>query len=649
MPPLASGNPCMDILFSYFSTMQVFLSKMYNPGLTEAQGVKSVCNLRCVVRLKNSLRIIFLLSLFSVRAVVAFVPHRSIENLPSANGLSYISFNLKTGTVDRFQPHVPDVWDVGRVTPNLIKKIDCKLNIQGKEIDLSRLPISHAGYLNGTGIIRIEYDTKRLNLVSYIWAPMILEQKAVMMVIHIPDARPFHLNPEDVQPYVETKNSDMVFVRNQEFEKHGFWVGGIVLFSQGYKSETVAKIKKSLKAARPNLLLDAEQRWWMHWHRLSSVPSEIIREKYEVLRQSAAFIKMAQCREPGPSKGQIVNSLSRNSSKIATPREMSYAIIALSRMGYFTTAKSALNFMLRAGGGQFEKFRYEQNEWGMGQPYLISLSYYAGMGYERARFIGGNPILHYDGQSLFLWALMEYFKHSTDIDYIARNWQMIKQLVIDPLVHSIDETGLIRKDSGWWDMAPPGEHFTFTSLCAFQGLNSAAMLAHTLGHNELAAIYTKKAADLRADILTKLTIGKSLTMARSLETKKYPAFLDASTVEALNWGIVDPFWRTARSISKGLDVFLRVGGEERGFALGYGADKKRMQESPFITLRAVVALRNLGEKKRAAKLLDWVIAQASLNSEMIPEFMSSTSADYRGAYPMTGLGAAAYIMAVLKK
>ncbi|NOY58151.1 MAG: hypothetical protein GXO75_04330, partial [Calditrichaeota bacterium] len=57
----------------------------------------------------------------------------------------------------------------------------------------------------------------------------------------------------------------------------------------------------------------------------------------------------------------------------------------------------------------------------------------------------------------------------------------------------------------------------------------------------------------------------------------------------------------------------------------------------------------LGEKDRANKLLDWVIAQASLNSEMIPEYLSSRSADYRGAYPMTGLGAGAYIMAVLRK
>ncbi len=601
------------------------------------------------MRLMNSLRVIFILFLFSIQPIFAIVPHRSIENLPSANGLSYISFNLKTGIVDRFQPHVPDIWDVGQISPNLVNKIDCRIRIQGKEINLSRLPISHAGYLNGTGIIRVEYDTKKLKLVLYVWAPMILEQKAVMMVVHIPDARPFHLDPEDVQPYIETKNADMLFVRNQEFEKQGFWVGGIVLFTKGYKSETIGKIKKSLQATQPNLLLDAEQRWWMHWHRLSSVPSEIICEKYEVLRQSAAFIKMAQCREPGPSNGQIVNSLSPTESKIATPREMAYAIIALSRMGYFTTAKTALDFLLRAGGGQFEKFRYRKTQWGMGQPYLISLSYYAGLGYERARFVGGNPILHYDGQGLFLWALMEYYKHSTDNDYIAHNWLMVKQLVIDPLVHSIDETGLVREDSGWWDMAPPGEHFTFTSLCAFQGLNSAAMLAHTLGHNELAAIYTKKAADLRANILTKLTIGKSLTMARSLETKKYPMFLDGSTVEALNWGVVDPFWKTARSISKGLDVFFRVGSEQRGFALGYSANNKRMDESPFITLRAVQALRKLGEKDRANNLLDWVIAQASLNSEMIPKYLSTASADYVGAYPMTGLGAAAYIMAVLEK
>ena len=574
-------------------------------------------------------------------------PRRSIENLPSANGLNLVNFNLKTGTVDRFLPHISDIWDVGYKTPNLIKKLDCKIIIRGKEIDLSRLPIAHAGYVNGTGIIRIEYATEKLKLVSYIWAPMIMEQKAVVMAIHVTNLGDLELLPEDIRPYAVAKSRRLEWVRNEAFEKEGFWVGQVLLMTSGWSKETVSELKKELAGAKPNLLLEAEERWWMHWHRLSSVPSHIIEKKYHVLKQSAAFIKMAQCREPGPSRGQIVNSLSTISGNVAKVRDMAYAIVALSRMGYIEEARQGLEFILNAGSGQFESLKTKGMQWGMGEPYLVSLSYYAGLGFEKADFIGGYPILHFDGQGLFLWAFAEYMKNSTDISFARRHWIMIKTLVITPLLRSIDDEGLMRRDSGWWNLLPPGEHFTYTSLCAFKGLNSAATIANTLGYDDLATLYMKKAAELRANILTKLTVGKALVMARSLESKKFPYFLDGTSVEAINWSVVDPFWKTAQSISKAMEAFLRIQNGDRGFARSYRDEKAKMPESPFVTLRAVNALRLLGEKKKANRILNWMIEESSRNAEMIPEFIDNATAAYVGRYPLVGLGAGAYILAVL--
>ena len=72
-----------------------------------------------------------------------------------------------------------------------------------------------------------------------------------------------------------------------------------------------------------------------------------------------------------------------------------------------------------------------------------------------------------------------------------------------------------------------------------------------------------------------------------------------------------------------------------------------MPESPFVTLRAFEALNKLKEKRRAEIALNWVIEQAVRNAEIIPQYFNVETADYEGAYPMIGLGAAPYILALL--
>jgi GH15 family glucan-1,4-alpha-glucosidase len=588
--------------------------------------------------------LIFSLSFSSVFSATA---HRSIKVLPSSNGKSYLSFNLEKGLVDVFQPHIVDLWDVGKTTQNLVHYLDAQIAVDGKSIRLSKLPITHASYINGTGIIRIEYELPRLHLIAYVWSPMIMEQKAAIMVVFVPAKQYYTILPNNIQFLTNAQSNELTSLRIKNVQAEGSWAGQVVLFTGATPEEKLGSLRNEFLRAKPNLLLEAEERWWDHWHRQVTIPSNIYEKKYHLLKQSAAFIKMAQCREPGPSYGQIVNSLSPNHEKKSVVRDMAYAIVALSRLGYVFEARDALKFLLNSRASRFESMHINGKQFGMGRPYAISLSHYDGLGYERADFVGGYPRLYLDGQGLFLWAFAEYMKRTTDFKTTRAYWQQVTEFIIGPLIHSITDEGLVRPDCGWWQTNAPGEHFTFTNLAAYKGLNSASMVAHMLGLESTSDKYIKVAADLRANILTKLTVGKSLMMARSLETKKFPYFLDGSSVEAVNWRIVDPYWKTANTISQSLNAFFQVNDSTRGFCLGYVSDKDKMPESPFVTLRAYAALNKLKEKKRAQDVLEWITEQAVRNAEIIPEFFNVTTADYEGAYPMIGLGAAPYIMALL--
>jgi GH15 family glucan-1,4-alpha-glucosidase len=135
-------------------------------------------------------------------------------------------------------------------------------------------------------------------------------------------------------------------------------------------------------------------------------------------------------------------------------------------------------------------------------------------------------------------------------------------------------------------------------------------------------------------------------LARSLETKSFPELLDGAVVEAINWELVEPHWKTAQSISRALSVYLHIDRGKRGYAQRLVERGKQADENLFVTLRAAAALRKIGEKKRAQILMDWIISQSSRNCGVIPEYYTRNKANFSGAYPVIGMGAGAYILAL---
>ncbi len=544
-------------------------------------------------------------------------------------------------------PHVTDARDVGLLTPNLVHSSGCMLMIRDTPVNLAKFPTTFAEYLEGTGIIRIDYKAHHLDIHSYIWAPMTINNKVLIFLYHILDASHWDLKPSNVRPWFDGLTPQFEKVGIMQRDGEGFWVGLAVVYKPGILPETLEQLQNELSGAKPKLLLEAEQRWWRHWHDAGAIPTSIYGAKYKMLMQSLTFIKMAQCREPGPGYGQIVNNLSPYHDSAPITRDMAFSILALSRTGHFAEAKTALSFILTSRAGFFRAGQYHDETWGAKSPYLISLASYTGMGYERAAISNKAPVLYFDSFGLFLWAMTDYIKKSSDLTFASTHWPNIQKFVITPLLNAIDETGLVQKDSGWRNAAIPGEHFCYTSMSAFKGLNSAAVLAYSIHQDERAVLYTKKAAELRSTILTKLTVGKSLLLAQSLEVKKFPFVLDGSVVDAINWEIVSPFWKTASSISKALDVFLS-GNQTAGLYSQYYKNSKELDDkNPFITLRAVTAFYKMKETKKADQILEYLVRTAEKNARMIPASLSYEEELYAGPYPVIGTGAAAIILTTM--
>lgn len=590
----------------------------------------------------------FILILFCTSSKGYSHPQRSISYLTSANGHCWLYYDLKQNRISQFKVYPSDVWEEEKPVDNIVNGAGFRFVTSGRLVDLSSLPVEHVGYVNGTGIIRVEQKIKDVRINQYIWTPMIMDFKAFVMLLHLPARIGKRLPSDRVQSFLSSLSPNFQHVRFVERIDDELWVGAVVLYEPGIEDETLEKLSEQLKVLRPKKLLQAEKNWWKQWHSREDLPVQLYGPSYQVLQQSAAFIRMAQSRQKGSGYGQIVRHLGDN-TRMATTRDMCYSVIALARIGHFRECRDALSFMINSQSGSFTNFSLNGQPWGMEQSYALSLHHYTGNGRERAPFAQEMPVLRLDSPGLYLWALHEYVKHSADMNYLQQQWPVVKREIISPLIDLVDQNLLIRRDAGLKDAAAPGEHFTWTTLSAYRGFTSAAVLAELLQETDLTDHLIRVSAKLRKSILSMLVTGRNAVLVTSLEQQSFPHFLDGALVEAINWEAVLPTWKTAQSSLDAMEAFLRISQSGRGYALYKEKNKSPDLEHVFVSLRAIPALYECAHSDRAKEIMQWLVDQSSMNAYMVPQYISGRSAHYQGTCPVIGMGAGTMIMALLSK
>ncbi|MCB9730916.1 MAG: hypothetical protein H6744_19710 [Deltaproteobacteria bacterium] len=359
--------------------------------------------------------------------------------------------------------------------------------------------------------------------------------------------------------------------------------------------------------------------------------------------QSLVMLRMGQVREPGGGFGQILASLPPGLGNpdaqwnIAWVRDMAYAVAGLVTTGHYAEARAALAFQLTAPRG---KHTAE-----VGRPYRISVTRYFGNGQEESDCNADGPNIEFDGFGLFLWTLGMYVEASGDTSLLADYWATVRDEVAEVLVSLVDASGVIAADSSIWEVHWNGKQrrFTYTSLAAVRGLCDAAKMATRVGENDAAERYTATARGIAQALVARHTDARGALGQSAEDLLAGTGYLDAATVEAINWGIVKPEGRIAEATRRALLDNLTV-------ATGHGLMRNDdggwydSQEWVFVDQRLLPALP---EGERKVGLSGWLLEQAQANELQISELLEADTGHYAGSIPMVGFGPGAYLISTL--
>jgi len=384
------------------------------------------------------------------------------------------------------------------------------------------------------------------------------------------------------------------------------WVGVLVTLGSSANATTY------LAKRAPDKLVKDELAQWEAWRK--PIPPGLGDVEKQIWRQSEVVLRMAQSREPSPSKGQILASLPPGIWWIAWVRDMSYALAALARSGHKDEAALAVDFFANAKVGTYKDY--------VGRDYYVSVVRYFGDGTEESDSNADGPNVEFDGFGLSTWAAHQAGRNDLD-----KNADVMRALV--------DGNGLTKADSSIWEVHWNGKqkHYGYTSITNARGLCDAGD--------------AKSALALRDAIVKNLRIPGGGLAQSFEELQSGKGYYDAAVIEAIDFGLLNPQGEIAQRTIVDLER-LRVPSGHGYFRNddGGGYDS---QEWVFIDLRIASALSRMGRTTAANELLGWVTAQAAQNHGLVPELMHRENGDYVGAVPMVGFGAGAYMLALMDR
>jgi MYXO-CTERM domain-containing protein len=235
-----------------------------------------------------------------------------------------------------------------------------------------------------------------------------------------------------------------------------------------------------------------------------------------------------------------------------------------------------------------------------------------------------------------------YLDAGGDMALLTDNWEVVRDEIAEVLVSLIDPSGVISADSSIWEVHWNGNQrrFTYTSLAAVRGLCDASAMAERMGESDIATRYADAAQGIGAALVSRHTDARG-TLAQSAEDLLAGSgYLDAATVESVNWGVIQPRGRIALATQRALLDNLTVA-TGNGLMRNDDGGWYDSQEWVFVDLRL---LPTLTDDTRRTQLDTWLLNQARANDLQISELLTADEGDYAGSIPMVGFGGGAYIV-----
>ncbi len=557
-------------------------------------------------------------------------PKKSYSKLTTSNGLIAAVYDEKTNRIETAMPHIFQAFDSSHSVRAFARDIRPIISKKPKSVS----------YEGNTHVICTDYD----NFSIYYFAPFTTEEKILYAVI-----RGFKDDIENIQ--FEYHSGAGTILKREALRAIGKTAEKYFLFSfkDSLHNNSAAIENAAIRVlTSPSSLLVSEVKFMKNVFASANMQKNISKKEKNVIEQSIAVLKMAQVgeKEIFPlSRGQILASLPPGVWNIAWVRDGSYSIMALARLGLFSEAKRALQFMLSAESNNYKKFIHNDGkDYGIGKDYQISVCRYFGNGKEESDFNDDGPNIEIDGFGLFLTAFSEYVKESRDTNFFKENYSVLTEKIADVILHSIAENNLIRNESGPWERHLPGAQYAYTSAVCAAGLQIFAEVSRSL--NLPFEKYFSGADRLQKGIMENLLSKTGVVAGRATIPLTHFEYFDAATFELFASGIINDS-KLFSSHIKAYEKVLRIPGKKRGYVRTTSTDWYESQEWIFLNTRLASAYARFGKKKEAKLLLDWITAQAQYNFNLIPELFTAKEGNYEGAIPMVGFGAGTYILGLI--
>ncbi|MCF7802918.1 MAG: hypothetical protein K9N46_07550 [Candidatus Marinimicrobia bacterium] len=571
------------------------------------------------------------------------IPHKSIYKIPSSNGLTAIVYNAEKHRITQWLDHIYQQYNPETPTLDLLSEAGFTVYTDTGQYQLSSFSPDQVRYESGTGIISGKFQlNSSLTLSTYHFTPLTSGDRLVVNIAELtgPGARNSRIdfNISDLDPAAVHLSQTYEYSADRSVQ-----VDILGMHPKG--KNVILPIVREYMTKYPGMnSLYTEREFWAEWHGQERLPSGLNKMEEKLARQSSAILKMAQVREQGASHGQILASLPPGKWNITWVRDMAYAVEALIQTGHFSEARDALRFQLRADAGKYQHFLWQGKDYGIQTPYRISVCRYYGNGAEWSGQNDDGPNIELDGFGLFLSTLGNYFDATSDVAFLREHWDTIAGEIADPLVKSIDSYGLIRSESGPWERHLPGKHFTFTTVWAIQGLDAAANMALAVNDESAASRYLKAANRLSQGFRLYLVDSKKDVIKGNLESSLPEEYVDGSAVSAIHWLAGEDFEPRLRNTMQAFNTYLKMPRTGPGYMRLASKEWYDTQEWVFLDLRMAGGWFLLGERFRGTEVLDWVTEQSLANYGLIGELYDEYTTDYRGAFPMVGFGAGAYLL-----
>lgn len=573
---------------------------------------------------------------------------QSYFQLTTSNGLISAVYNKETDRVETLYPHLFAYYDSAKfVSP-------VAYNIQ---LQKPQQPVS-VKYKDNTHVIEIGYK----NFTVYYFAPFTTHEKTFYAVVKgLPNAiKNIAFKYDEGKGKIYTSN--YTIAQNGIAEKYFLFKFTDTLHHNVQTDNNPSQPDNNppqpdnhpsqpIKTDNHPSLLAEEIKYMQSVFARCHIPANATADEKAAMQQSAAFLKMSQVAEQEGqifpyAPGQVMASLRPGEWSIAWVRDGSFALAAMARLGMYEEARKGLEFMLKAKDvGRFKNYIFRDGkDYGIGVDYQISATRYFGNGKEECDYNDDGPNIEIDDFGLFLWALDEYMQSSGDTEFYKKWEPILATKVADAIIHNIDKDGVIRRDSGPWEHHLPGRRYTFTAGVCAEGLKRFAALQKKMGYNWQK--YAAAADSMYNGIMKHMVYENRVIKGNAddqLTTAHY--FHDAGTFELFANGLMSDKKLFATHMQD-YDQLMKVK-NDIGYIRVYSDDTYENQEWPFADLRVAVAQNHLGSRQLAKGLIDKVTMLSKANYNTIPEIYRLGDCYFRGAIPMVGYGAGAYVLAVL--